>query len=173
MILDGERMAVELFGRPLDPREYLLASYPALEAVVPPLTNVVGTAAPLLARVNHGRWIASCDCGAPRDKVPTPGGVVFLGQPVVWCLRCQNGGTGRGWRQVAVPGPELRAQIAAVLLCRPHVEDRNWEPSETVAELLAQNREHGDPAPDLAAVVAGPRQTTGRRRRMAVRLGRR
>jgi hypothetical protein len=155
MILDGGALSLAMFGERLDPRQYLTRMYPG--APVPALNQVVATAAPLTARVNHGIWIASCDCGAPRDKIPTPGGGVWLDAPMIWCLRCQNGGTGRGWRPVAVTDEQTRARIEAVLLCRPNVEDRNWEPSETVADLIAQNAAHGDPVPDrIADAVLGP-----------------
>lgn len=160
-ILDGAALtALSPAGR-LDPRAYLLSLYP--QAPIPPLDHVVLTAPPLVARVNHGLWIASCPCGA--RGVPTPGGVVWLDQPLLWCLRCQNGGTGRGWRPVTVPPEGERQRIEAVLLCRPNVADRNWEPHESVADLIAQNREHGDPVPDLgespaatpSPVPTGPR----------------
>lgn len=157
MILDGAAMSREMFGRELSPREHLVQCYPKMADVVPPLDHVVLTAVPLVARVNHGQWVASCDCGAP-SKVPTPGGVVFLDRPLIWCVRCQNGSTGRGWRRAVVPIPATRQQIETVLMLRPNVGDRNWEPSETVDDLIAQNREHGDPVPDLAGPLIGPDQ---------------
>lgn len=154
MIADGAALGRQVFGEDVDPRELLLRMYPGAAAVIPPLSQVVGTARPLVARINHGIWIASCDCGAPANKIPTPGCVVFLDRLLGWCIRCQNGATGRGWRPVAVPPPELRAAIEAVLLCRPNVEDRNWEPDETLDDLIAQNREHGDPVPEVLTTVA-------------------
>lgn len=126
-----------------DPRAYLLACYP--KATIAPLDHVTGTAEPLVARVNHGTWIASCSCGA--RGLPTPGMVVFLDVPLGWCVRCGNQGWGGGWRRVVAPPLDERRAIEAVLLLRPNVEDRNWEPGETVAVLVAQNREHGDPIP--------------------------
>lgn len=147
MILDGAAISERLLGEVLAPRELLVRAYPMLDAVVPPLDHVVLTARPLVARVNHGHWIASCDCGAPADKIPTPGGVVFFDRPLVWCVRCQNGGTGRGWRPVTVPSPEWRAAVENVLGYRPDVTTRNWEPGETVAQLVAENVAHGIPVP--------------------------
>lgn len=156
MIADGAELSRRLFGETLDPRELLVRCYPTTLDLVPTLDRVVLTARPLVARVNRGLWIASCDCGAPRDKLPTPGGVVFLDRPFIWDLRCQNGGTGRGWRPVRLPPPDVIAAVEAVLLCRPRVEDRNWEPDETMTDLLAQNRAHGDPVPNLDAIISGP-----------------
>lgn len=144
MILDAARIAERMTQRVADPREYLLAFYP--KAPIPPLTHVVRTARPTIARVNGGLWKASCECGA--RGVPSPGCVVWLSVPLGWCVRCGNQGTGRGWRPIAVPTPETRAAIEAVLLCRPNEADRNWEPTEAIEDLLRQNREHGDPTPD-------------------------
>lgn len=150
MIRDGSALARDLLGSDVDPRTYLVSFYPGLDHLVPPLDHVVLTARPLAARVNWGIWIASCDCGALSSKVPAPGGVVFFDGPgaaLVWCVRCRNGSTGRGWRPVAGPPPAVRAAIEAVLVLRPNVEDRNWDPSETIADLVAQNVERGDPVP--------------------------
>lgn len=144
MILDGAAIAERSVSvNAADPRSLLLACHPA--SSIPPLTHVVATATPLVARINHGVWIASCSCGA--KGMPSPGCVVFLDQLVGWCVRCGNQGWGGGWRPVVAPGPAERALIEAVLLCRPNVGDRNWESSETLADLIAQNREHGDPVP--------------------------
>jgi hypothetical protein len=163
MILDGERLSQETYGEALDPREYLLRLYPDVAARVPPLDRVVLTAEPLVARVNHGVWIASCPCGA--RGTPAPGGVVFTATPLVCCARCGNQAAGRGWRTVALPDTPTRYRIEAILLCRPNAGDRNWEPGETLADLLAQNRDHGDPVPDWdepedgagVPVLPGPR----------------
>lgn len=158
-IVDGAAIAQTSFeGGAADPRSYLLACYP--KAVIPPMSHVVATAEPLVARVNHGIWITSCSCGAPPRPdipwVPNAGTVVFLDVLLGWDVRCGNQGWGGGWRAITAPAETERRQIEAVLLCRPRVEDRNWEPGETIADLLAQNREHGDPVPDLDVVRIGP-----------------
>lgn len=153
MILDGRAIAATSLTGPVDDlRAYLAACYPL--AVIPPLDHVVATSAPLVARVNHGIWIASCSCGA--RGAPTPGCVVFLDSPLGWDVRCGNRPWGGGWRPIVVPDSEERRLIEAVLDCRPNVVDRNWEPGETVADLVGQNREHGDPVPDLAIPAVGP-----------------
>jgi len=147
MIYHGGPLSLAMFGELRNPRNYLLGFYP--DAPIPPLDHIVWTAKPLVAKVNHSIWVASCDCGA--KGTPTPGCVVFMGLLLGWCVRCQNGGTGRGWRLIAVPSQEERAEIERVLLCRPNPDDRNWEVGETIADLLAQNIEHGDPIPAEAA----------------------
>lgn len=145
MIIDGRAIATSTITPPAeDLRAYLLACYP--KATIPPLDHVVLTARPMLARVNNGVWIASCSCGA--KGLPTPGCVVWLDTPLGWCVRCGNQAWGGGWRPLVVPGPDERRLIEAVLECRPNVGDRNWEISETLEDLMAQNREHGDPIPD-------------------------
>lgn len=153
MIVDG-RMAAEAspVGAGADPRAYLLACYP--EAEIAPLNLVAPTAGPLVARVNHGRWIASCSCG--MLGLPRPGCIVFLDVLLGWCVRCGNGAWGGGWRRIVAPEPDERRLIEAVLLCRPNVGDRNWEPGETVELLAAENAAHGDPVPDLDVVRIGP-----------------
>lgn len=146
MILDGAAVAERMPTSPADPREYLLAFYP--KAAIPPLDHVVMTARPMTARINHGLWIASCECGS--RGVPSPGCVVWLEIPLGWCVRCGNQGTGRGWRPIVVPPADLRAEIEEILLFRPNIGDRNWEPHESIDDLIRQNIEAGDPISEAA-----------------------
>ena len=146
MIHDASAVAERMTVPATDPREYLLAFYP--KASIPPLDHVVATARPMIARVNHGVWIASCECGA--RGAPAPGLVVWLAIPFGFCLRCLNRSWGGGWRPVVVPPPADRAAIEAVLLCRPNLEDRNWEVHESIDDLICQNIEAGDSIPEAA-----------------------
>lgn len=152
-ILDGAAISLAMFGEALDPAEYLRRLYPV--APVPPIEKVAADAEPLVARVNHGAWIASCSCGMTR-RLESPGGVVFFENPLVWCICCWNLGVRDAWRPVATPPPAERAAIEAVLALRPKIEDRNWEPHETVTDLIAQNLEHGDPIPPPDAPPPAP-----------------
>lgn len=156
MILDGAAIGVMLFGEPLAPDAYLKRFYPDLE--IPTVARVAERTVPLIGRINQSQWIASCPCGA--KGVPTPGGLVWRLLPIVWCVRCENAAVGGLWRPVALPPDADRLAIEAVLLCRPRPETRNWD-GETIDELVAQNREHGDPAPgdDDAPAGLGPRPT--------------
>ena len=151
-IRTGERLSLAMFGAVLPPDEYLRRFYP--QAPIPPLSQTVATARPLVACVNAGNWIARCDCGG--RGVPSPGGIVFAETPLVYCLRCLNGGTGRGWRPMLLPLPGLMAEIERVLLCRTSAADQNWEPGESIGDLLDQNRAHGDPIPEVPNGLRNP-----------------
>lgn len=144
-IVDASRVAARMADpRPASPRGYLLSFFP--EARIPPIGRRDRRARPLAARVNHGVWIVACPCEQPG--LPSPGMALWPSIPWMWCVRCRNHETRGKWRPVAVPPAEVRARIEAILLCRPGVSDRNWEPDETIAELIRQNVEHGDPVPE-------------------------
>lgn len=89
-----------------------------------------------IARVEHGRWIADCPCGAGVAVHPT--------WSETGCLEC-----GRWW-PVMVPS-EWDA-IESVLLARPKRDTRNWLTLETVEKLRAENVAHG-----LPEVIGGPK----------------
>lgn len=156
-ILDAERISASMLNPPNDPREYIERFYP--KAPIPPLDHVVRTARPMVAKVNGGIWKALCECGMRTDLAKSkvaPGCVVWLSQPLGFCMRCGNQGTGRGWRPIVLPPAEMIAQIELILMCRPNIGDRNWEPDESIADLIYQNREHGDPVPeDIELHVTG------------------
>jgi hypothetical protein len=101
------------------------------------------------ARVDFGRWIADCECGAANYVEPS--------DPVYFCATCGNAASGGKWRGVVFP--ENRAEIEAELLKRdvlvnPKMKPidgainaksvlpglaRSWMPGETV-ELLKNQR---------------------------------
>lgn len=102
---------------------------------VPPLTDVAIDAA-LDARVDAGRWIAECpDCHDAQYVWTAEAHPLFL------CVTCFNATVGRRWRPVLIPSE--RAAIEAALEPRPMPHNRNWTPGETVADLRAENRQHG------------------------------
>jgi hypothetical protein len=140
MLIDGRVIADAAAGLvAVDPRGVLLAFYP--DADIASVDDVDASAAPMVARVNHGHWIASCECGSEGE--PSPGCVVWLDWPIGWCVRCGNAGAGGRWRPVVVPDSPTALAIAAVLDLRPDPATQNWEPGESVAELVAENAAHG------------------------------
>lgn len=81
------------------------------------------------ARHNWGRWIVDCCCCSSGLKVP-PGTTEAVcwdcGEvigPVVW--------------------PADPDGIEAILAYRPDPNTRNWEPGETLEQLLGENAAHG------------------------------
>ncbi len=80
-----------------------------------------------VARIEHGRWLADCPCGA--------GLAVHPEWSEAGCLEC-----GR-WGGVAVP--TRWREIETVLVERPALKNRGWIPGETVEDLDAENVARG------------------------------
>ena len=95
---------------------------------LPPVKDWQIKGAPILARIEHGRWIADCECRGAEFVDPE--------WPVFVCCSC-----GAGPRPVAFPGD--RHQIESELMKRPVRPNRNWNPGETVADLRRENKERG------------------------------
>lgn len=82
----------------------------------------------LVARIDHGRWIADCACGSGVALERT------------WAeARCF--GCGAVYRSVQWPAAADR--IEAALVKRPALATRNWLPTERVADLEAENAARG------------------------------
>lgn len=80
------------------------------------------------AEINHGRWIARCQCGGAECVDPD--------WPFLVCCSC-----GAGPQNIRFPRD--RKQIESELLKRPDRTTRNWRPGETLADLRQENAEHG------------------------------
>lgn len=93
-----------------------------------------------VARVEGGKWIADCPF-CPSAQVVSPLDPRFL---CAGADGCANRPTKGAFATVVFPAEELRAQIEAVLLERPHRENRNWLVGETVQQLLDENAAHLD-----------------------------
>jgi len=101
-----------------------------------PSLGLIDSGPPLMARVNHNRWIVDCpDCGGAEFVWPDK--LLFL------CVNCWNGVVGHMWRGVVLPGN--KAEIDAVLMARPVPANRNWEVGETLKALEAENAKRGLP----------------------------
>lgn len=87
-------------------------------------------APPLKARVNHGRWLVDCECN---------GAELAWDEGVFMCLSCFNAGHEHKYRTAIFP--RNRKAIELLLMGRP-VENRNWYPGESLAQLRAENEAH-------------------------------
>lgn len=85
---------------------------------------------PLQAEVNHGRWIVKCECG---------GADLAWEEGLFMCQSCWNGKHKHQYRKAVFP--RWRQQIEELLSRRP-LENRNWAPGETLAQLKRENQEH-------------------------------
>lgn len=98
------------------------------------------------ARHNQNRWVVDCTTCSSAMGVPRLcavgeellGWVVAfqVGDPMVRCWDCQSMIGPIVW-------PRDPAGIEAILSYRPDPVTRNWEPHESLEELLAENAAHG------------------------------
>lgn len=99
------------------------------------------------ARANWGRWVVDCPRCPSAIKVRTwTGGTT--------CWEC---GT-----QSEVVWPDAAEDIIRLLMFRPNPATRNWEPGETLHDLLAENVAHGiwTGEPGQALAIVGDRIVT-------------
>lgn len=85
---------------------------------------------PVTPRVNHGVWVFDCDCGSGVAADPA--------FSVACCFGC-----GAVHTNIKFPSEEERLNIEHVLLSRPRTENRNWDPEESLVDLLVTNNENG------------------------------
>ena len=82
------------------------------------------------ARANWGRWVAPCPrCPSALWVEPGVADVV--------CRDC------RLPYEVVWPPGDMIAGVERLLMLRPNVVTRNWEPGETLHDLLEENVQHG------------------------------
>ncbi len=128
---------------------------------------VWGTVAPALARVNWGRWIA--DCPSCSSALAVEPGQLRLGAPVwehdgeQWIRTGFREGC---WEQdcgaradVLWPDSGTLDGIERLLAMRPDPKNRNWEPHESLHDLMRENAERGifsHPVIHAAAAAAAP-----------------
>lgn len=102
---------------------------------------------------NHGRWVAEC----PREFCFNAEHLGFhqgiLGGLEPDAMHCQECAT--SW-PARWPAPALRQGVEQLLSDRPDPRTRNWQPHETLHDLLEQNIEHGIvPQQAMEAAAAG------------------
>ena len=79
----------------------------------------------LEAEVNHGRWIANCECFGAEEVDPRDG--------LFFCFSCGNAISGGKLRRVVFPDNYEAIEMA--LAVRPHEAFRNWVPGMTIEDL--------------------------------------
>lgn len=98
------------------------------QTVVPPAGTVKEPV--VIAVVRQGRWMTACPfCTSWQHASST--------EHWFFCAACMNGLVGN--LAVPVVWPEEAGEIEAVLLERPFIVNRNWEPHETVDDLRREN----------------------------------
>ena len=84
----------------------------------------------VLVRANHSRWVADCPnpyCGSALQM-----------EPGEFEFRCWDCGA-----ESEVVWPPNHADIETLLSMRPDPRTRNWEPGESLHDLLHENAAHG------------------------------
>ena len=83
----------------------------------------------LWAKVNHGRWIVDCpNCRSAQ--------IASRETPFFHCAECDS-----DWFRITYPAE--RVAIELLLLKRPNIANRNWEPGETLTILEKENADKG------------------------------
>lgn len=104
--------------------------------VKPDLTNVSADN-PTVAHISHNKLLALCPNCNSAEYVWRDGPHVMI------CAECGNADINGMARRVDTPDATLMAAIELVLSARSRPQNRNWDPSESVQDLLQENLEHG------------------------------
>ena len=102
------------------------------------------------AYADYGRWVARSGrpdrCSYNAELEPF--------QPAFACPECG------AVTEVIWPDAETVQGVVRLLMMRPHAENRNWKPGESLIDLMVENAEHGifdgaglDAAPGTALLV--------------------
>jgi hypothetical protein len=82
------------------------------------------------AVANWGMWKVRCIRCSSADTFPP-------GTPVFRCAEC--GATA----EIEWPSDEMVHGVERLLLMRPSPANQNWQPGETLLDLMVENAEHG------------------------------
>ena len=97
--------------------------------------DVVESAVPIAAYVNHGRWLADCSCGAAVACEP--------GIDIAVCFGHQDQDDPSGAVETRIHTslvwPQNRGVIESALHKRPMNRNRNWRTDEDAAGLEREN----------------------------------
>lgn len=109
--------------------------WPLMHAGEPFTDPGVTAEAPVLQPfVSVGRWVVVCPGCASSNRASRD-------DPRFMCIECGNKTTGGAW--LPAPWPAEADQIELLLGARGIRQTRNWRSPETVADLAAENIEHG------------------------------
>lgn len=87
--------------------------------------------APVLAYINHGRWVADCPFCPGAE-------LIFQDDPTFLCLSCFN--QEANFKSLSIAFPLNTNKIEAILEGRPIIGGRNWEPPKTLNALIEENK---------------------------------
>lgn len=95
---------------------------------IPPAPRPLGEApdaAPVVAVMDHARWIGKCQCGSAV--------MLFKGGPWFWCPSCANAGAAGKMRPVQWPADveRINRDMASLPVGLAH-----WEPEDEVKRAL-------------------------------------
>ncbi len=105
--------------------------------VVPPITKI-STLNPTQATVNNGRLIAPCTgCVGGAEYI-------WRGGPYqMYCANCGNRDIGNNWRRIIMPEDRILREVERLLLMRTDPGTQNWNPTESIQELVLENLNYG------------------------------
>jgi len=83
----------------------------------------------LVARIDHGRWIVDCLCGAGVYTHPE--------WRLACCVDC-----GAIYHDIVMPSAPAIAALTRLLLARARRENQHWSPGESLDRLKAENLAH-------------------------------
>lgn len=107
---------------------------------LPPLSEVFTDEPPLAAELYHDVWVVRCPTVGCGDVV-----VAWRAEALFMCTTCWNGPTDGKWRRVGYPDEVL--DIEEVLGYRMISHERNWYPTESLQDVIEQNKQRGDGVP--------------------------
>jgi hypothetical protein len=118
--------------------EQVAASYPSSWRDFTLPTGKTAKKPVIDAYVDGSRWVADCP-----NPLCTGAEVVNFETGLFFCCECRNAHVNHDYIKVRFPNEDVRQSIEAALLERPDWRVRGWRPTETVAGLKRENKEHG------------------------------
>jgi hypothetical protein len=99
------------------------------------ITRRPGSKGAVVARLEHGRWLADCPfCGGAE--------LVSRVRAEFFCLNPECGMAENDGMAMRAVFPGQREEIEQLVEGRP-APNRNWRPGETVAGIKKENKRHG------------------------------